>query len=309
MLANIIGSSNIAIGSAALRNNTSTGNNLAIGNNALYLQSYNAGPWPTANVAIGDNALMNNQPVSTSTGYQNTAVGFSSMLNNTSGYSNTAVGGLALNNNMSGYMNSALGLNAFNGSNYHNSTALGFDAQITADNQVKLGDENVTSLVCKAAYVATTTESPNLYVDNTGQISRSTSSSQVKMTSTGGVAISLTNGSGSPLPKGTIVTAGTTDNSFKAASANSEYAIGVLADNCPSGSQGWVIVSGIAEVLMQDGSASLSGNWAGVSDSEGRAYFAASPLVISEHDREIGHCIQTAASGTNVLVKVVLQFR
>jgi hypothetical protein len=37
-----------------------------------------------------------------------------------------------------------------------------------------LGDDNITTLVCKGAYAATTANGPNVYVDNNGQIFRST---------------------------------------------------------------------------------------------------------------------------------------
>jgi len=126
----------------------------------------------------------------------------------------------------------------------------------------------------------------------------------------GGWCIRLTNKSGSNQIKGTIVRADTgDDDAFDIAPGDSDEPLGVLAQDIPDNSTGWVIVSGIAEVLLKDSTASTHGNWVGVSDTAGRAYSATEPPAVPAHDREIGHCLSSEGAGTNVLCKVVLHFR
>lgn len=312
LYANNAGTNNISIGVASMKNNTAASSNIAIGQNALFDMSYNggSGAWSTYNVAIGDNALSKNQPTTITNGRSNTAVGFNSMFNNTTGYENTAIGDQAMFTNTTGSRNTALGMNAFFGvSDLTNTTAIGYDSRPTVSNQVRLGNANITSLVCTGAYAATSAESPNVVVNSEGQIMRSTVALQVKMTAAGGMAIAMTNASGSSLPKGTIVMASTSDNSFTVSTSDCEVALGALAEDCSAGATGWVIVSGIAEVLVKDGQTAAAGSWAGCSDSAGKAYFVAGSPGLTQHDREIGHCIQTVMAGTGVMAKVVLHLR
>ena len=75
------------------------------------------------------------------------------------------------------------------------------------------------------------------------------------------------------------------------------------------------VVSGIAEVLLEDGTASIHGYWARTSITDaGRADITnAEPPgggipQADIHFREIGHCLESKSSGTDVLAKVVLHF-
>jgi trimeric autotransporter adhesin len=185
LLNNTTGSFNVADGVYALEQNT-TGNdnvasgyyaafynngnsNVAIGTHALFsaLTSRNT-------VAVGDSALLKNTvPYS-----YNTAVGSKTLAANTTGIMNTAVGFNALNANATGTQNTAVGTfaslvttgsyntsvgayagyyNSTNGTfigwdtygmsaGSTNSTAIGYHAPTTANNQVRLGDGNVTSI-------------------------------------------------------------------------------------------------------------------------------------------------------------------
>jgi hypothetical protein len=54
----------------------------------------------------------------------------------------------------------------------YNSTALGYAAEVTESNQVRLGNNDIQTLYCMGAYNSTTEESPNLYVSPDGQIMR-----------------------------------------------------------------------------------------------------------------------------------------
>jgi hypothetical protein len=161
---------NTAFGYRALFSNTSGGYfNTAIGYNSLYSNTTGYG-----NAANGFYALYYNR-----TGSYNTANGYRSLLGNDTGSNNTANGYEALYNNNSGSNNTAIGYNAlwtvgsdnntaigqgagynlsggsnnntFLGSNtgvlnaptyalaYNNSTAVGYNAIITASNQIILG--------------------------------------------------------------------------------------------------------------------------------------------------------------------------
>jgi hypothetical protein len=174
---NTIGPANSAIGNQALQNNTVAGNNVAVGTDALRTQSYSNGgsTFTSGNTAVGYQALYFNNPTDINNGIRNTAVGFNALQNNTIGYNNCAYGYSSLLFN-TGNKNTAVGAEAFSSFGaYNNSTALGANAQITDNNQVRLGDDNITSLFCKGAYSTTTSNGPNLYVDNMGQIMRSTS--------------------------------------------------------------------------------------------------------------------------------------
>jgi trimeric autotransporter adhesin len=165
---NTSGSYGVAIGTGALRSATTTGYQVAIGGNALYHLNGGAG----GNIAAGYNAMY-----STTTGYYNTAVGSGSMEDNTTGPLNTAVGHEAMSYNTTGRENISIGAqtmtnnngsyntvlgvyagwnsssnSVFVGWNAHapvntiNSIAIGYNAAVTANNQVRIGNASVTSI-------------------------------------------------------------------------------------------------------------------------------------------------------------------
>ena len=114
------GSQNTAFGNSSLRNNTTGGNNTASG--AFSLSS-------------------------NTTGNNNTASGASSLRFNTEGILNTASGAYSLHSNTTGSQNTAIGYYAFfSGDSFSNSTALGYNTVISASNQVRLGNNAVTSI-------------------------------------------------------------------------------------------------------------------------------------------------------------------
>lgn len=91
-------SDNVGVGISALRNTTG-GNNVALGNYALYANT--SGSYNTAN---GSSALQSN-----TTGYSNAAIGYGSLQSNTTGINNTANGAFSLFSNISGQGNTANG--------------------------------------------------------------------------------------------------------------------------------------------------------------------------------------------------------
>ena len=177
---NTIGSDNTAFGANALALNTVSTGNTAIGKDTLANTLFT-----TMNTAVGNGALK-----TCTTGSNNTAVGSGAMTSSTSGATSTAIGTSALTSLTSGTANTAIGQNSlpaittvsnntalgkdagFNsgtslslvsgctfigqGANastnsLSNSIALGKGAQVTASNQIVIGDANVTSLTTAAA--------------------------------------------------------------------------------------------------------------------------------------------------------------
>jgi len=154
LYANTIGNDNTANGNNALRSNTIGVNNTANGNSALYVNTTGS-----SNTANGNNALYSN-----TTGGGNTASGSSALYSNTTGDSNIAIGSSALTANTTGSNNIVIGRNALfsnttesyntaigsstftNVYNANNSTAIGYQAQPTGSNQVRLGNNSVTSI-------------------------------------------------------------------------------------------------------------------------------------------------------------------
>jgi hypothetical protein len=99
--ANISGWYNVGIGYRALFNNTIADSNTAVGHRAGYYQTGGS------NTAVGVEALFGAS--GTSTGTNNTGIGFNALYACTSGYNNVALGYQSLNANNSGYLNTCIG--------------------------------------------------------------------------------------------------------------------------------------------------------------------------------------------------------
>ena len=151
---NLTGSTNTAIGTYTLENNTISWGNTAIGYGVLrYSDASN-------NTGIGVSALQSNTTGSSNTGVgncalhdntvgvDNTGLGNAALYYNISGSYNSCIGTLSMYNNTSGICNTSIGYRSFNtGTNqYNNSTALGYYSDITASNQVRIGNSSVTSI-------------------------------------------------------------------------------------------------------------------------------------------------------------------
>lgn len=141
MLNNTTGYFNNAIGFEALKANTTGAGNAVLGSRALL-----ANTTAHDNAAIGDNALYSN-----TTGYENQAVGYKALYLNTLGYHNVAIGYSAGYNVTEGFRNTFLGdetnVNSGIAATVNNSTAIGYSANITASNQIVLGNSSVTEVV------------------------------------------------------------------------------------------------------------------------------------------------------------------
>jgi hypothetical protein len=142
------------------------------------------------------------------------------------------------------------------------------------------------------------------------------SGSKVAFTPEGGIAVRMINKTGTSV-KGTIVTSygSTVDNACvlsPIASTGGDRPFGVMYEaDIPDGSLCWVVVAGIADVLLQTTlySTTVSPGYVVMASSTvvGRADSYQDPTA-STHDRECGHFLESKSSG-NQLVKVALHFR
>ncbi len=140
--------------------------------------------------------------------------------------------------------------------------------------------------------------------------------SNIIVTPLGGIAVRLTNKTGVASVKGTVVKLSTADDdSFVLSGISEAQPIGVVFEaGVADGSLCWVIILGIAEVLLENTTAGTHGNWVYASATAGRAN--ATLLVppaggipeLDQHMQELGHCLQTIAGGTNVLCKILIHF-
>lgn len=137
LTANTSGLNNTAVGLSALSSNLNGGYNTAVGLSAL--QANTSG--------IGNTAIGNGSSISIQVGSSNTSLGSDSLFYNISGNNNTAIGKGALQNSTS---NNNTVIGTYAGSSVtteSNVTCLGYNAQVTASNQVQLGDSATTTYV------------------------------------------------------------------------------------------------------------------------------------------------------------------
>lgn len=162
-----VGSFNTGIGEQALGNNVSGVGNTGIGATALYATTTG-----NHNTAIGLQCMFHNTTgrfntaagrdclFSNTTGEWNVAIGTDSNPGNSTGSGNTTVGGecfygrdfadASANQNLTGSNNTIIGYHAGStggAQNRQNCTAIGYDARVTADNQVAIGNSSVTETV------------------------------------------------------------------------------------------------------------------------------------------------------------------
>lgn len=133
---NISGISNTSVGYNTLYNNQTGSDNVSIGKSSLE-RNVNG----SYNIGIGSSSLFNNQASSYSI-----AIGSDSQTNNLSGSRNVSLGHQSLYTNSGGSNNIAIGYRAFYLGDYINSIALGSNTIITADNQVRIGNNTTASI-------------------------------------------------------------------------------------------------------------------------------------------------------------------
>ena len=131
----------------------------------------------------------------------------------------------------------------------------------------------------------------------------------------GGQMLPLINKTGAPSVKGSVVSLSlTTDNAF-ALQSNEYDAIGVVYEGgVADGQECLVVVNGVAQVLLENNTVATRGYWVYSSAVDGRANasLALPPggtiSALENHFKEIGHCMESKAAGTNVLAKCIIHF-
>jgi hypothetical protein len=140
---------------------------------------------------------------------------------------------------------------------------------------------------------------------------------KVTLTPEGGIAIALTNKTGSASVKGELVEASTgTDNAFEQMSADSNHPIGAVYEaGVADGSECWVVIYGRCQVLLEDGTAATRGYWvrtsendAGRCDATNSGPAGGTIGALEAHMCEIGHCLESQGSGTDVLCYIMMHF-
>ncbi|OQX79924.1 MAG: hypothetical protein B6D61_02795, partial [Bacteroidetes bacterium 4484_249] len=139
MYSNTTGYRNTALGYNSLYSNTTGMRNFAAGSGSLYFNTTG-----NNNTAIGNNSLNSNDE-----GNKNTAVGGKAMISSSAGNENTAIGFNSLDNNITGDYNTSVGSQAGTGTGFSdlsNTGAYGYEASVTADNQIRIGNSLITSI-------------------------------------------------------------------------------------------------------------------------------------------------------------------
>jgi len=142
----------------------------------------------------------------------------------------------------------------------------------------------------------------------TGSFSSSVGTLLAKITPEGGYAVKLTNKTGAPSVKGKIVGIKTgTDNAFDLTAVDATYNLGVVyEDGVADAAECWVVVGGIAQVLMKN--AAVRGQLCRIplntDDGKAAGYAMAAEQSDTASVYKIGDVLETADA--EVLCKVLL---
>ena len=130
------GSWNVGIGIQTMHDNSTGSENATLGAHSLFNNKTG-----NKNVAIGTGSLSSNIG-----GSDNVAMGYRALSDNKAN-GNVAVGMEALKSNNYGEFNTAIGHKAnVSAENFNNATAIGYNALATASDQVRIGNNSVTSI-------------------------------------------------------------------------------------------------------------------------------------------------------------------
>lgn len=139
-----------------------------------------------------------------------------------------------------------------------------------------------------------------------------TSYEKACMTQIGGFAIKLTNQTGGNTVQGQLVRASfpagaDTDDAFEVIAINSAEVIGIVLEaGVSDGSEAWVVISGIADVLMDDGGSIRGDRMISSPNTAGSADVWNVGGAVATHFQEIGHCIETRVGAG--LARCILHF-
>lgn len=122
------------------------------------------------------------------------------------------------------------------------------------------------------------------------------------LTPEGGFALKMTNKTGAATVKGALVSASTIDDSFALTGPGNDNHIGVVyTPNIADGADAWIVVEGRAEALLEDGQAGTPAFGVNPSTS-----VAGRVKIDPVAPGCVGNCIETIASGTDVLCFIIL---
>ncbi len=141
----------------------------------------------------------------------------------------------------------------------------------------------------------------------------STGSPRARFTDEGGFAVLLTNGTGAPSVKGSLVSVSTSADRRFILQANEYDSIGVVYESgVADGSDCWVVVAGAVDVLFKDGVAPVRGSILLAADTDGRGDQTANPggglPGVDVHFKECGHVMESKSAGTSVLSRCMIHF-
>jgi len=132
------------------------------------------------------------------------------------------------------------------------------------------------------------------------------------MTPDGGIAVTVTNGTGSASVKGSLVSASPTADNSVILQTNEYDTVGIVYDGgVADGNKMRIVVAGIAKVLFKNSVQAVRGYVAIAADTDGRATnidVPSSNPVVGEHFKEIGHVLENKNGSTDVLVKCFIHF-
>lgn len=136
---------------------------------------------------------------------------------------------------------------------------------------------------------------------------------KIRITPEGGFAVKLANNTGSLIAKGSALAASPNHDNSVILQTSEFDCVGFAYEDIATGSQGWVVTTGVCDALLANSTSATRGYWAKCSATDGRIEVTTAPsgigaLATSEHFREVGHCLETKTGGTNVLVKILLHF-
>ena len=147
---------NIGIGSKTMFSNTTGYKNTALGYNSMFsnttgMRNFAGGVFSLySNINGNNNTAIGNEALYTTTeGNRNTAVGSKALISSSGGNENTAIGFKSLQNNITGDYNTAVGSQAGTGTGFtdlSNTGAYGYEASVTANNQIRIGNSSITSI-------------------------------------------------------------------------------------------------------------------------------------------------------------------
>jgi hypothetical protein len=128
----------------------------------------------------------------------------------------------------------------------------------------------------------------------------------------------MINDTGAASVKGTLVQASKeVDNGVILCLTTEKAPIGVIyEDGVAVGSDVYVVVTGVAKILLEDDTASTHGYWVVLSAITAGRIDATQPTPPNEseladhslHFDEVGHCLESVSAGTDKLAKCIIHF-